>query len=64
MSRRPNNEEVSCDDDNLALDQRRLLTFFRGMERSAQLVLIDVAEEWAEAFACTNSQIQVCGGAA
>jgi hypothetical protein len=48
--------------DGMASRKRQLLKLFASMEKSAQLVLIDVAEEWAEAFSRTSSQNQMAGG--
>jgi hypothetical protein len=50
--------------DGMASRKRQLLKFFSSMEKSAQLVLIDVAEEWAEAFSHAPGQNQMVGGAA
>jgi hypothetical protein len=50
--------------DGIAARKRQLLKFFATMEKSAQLVFIDVAEEWSEAFARANTQSQMAGASA
>lgn len=47
----------------LTPQQSQLLAYFSSMKKSTQLIMIDIAEELAEAFAATSDMGMVTGGA-